>query len=92
MTLQNTFLLYLAFINALTFFVFAFDKTFAQKGSWRVRERTLLILALCGGTPAALFAMQSFRHKTQKTSFNLLLALILLVQLAGVMSFLFARP
>ena len=90
MTLPNV-LLYLAAINIVTFLVFGFDKSFARSGSWRVRERTLLILTLCGGTPAALFAMQSFRHKTQKTSFNLLLALILLVQLAGIMSFLFAR-
>ncbi len=91
MTFQNAILFYLALINVLTFLVFAFDKTFARQESWRVRERSLLFLALLGGSPAALFAMQTFRHKTRKTSFNLVLALILLLQIAIVVSLLSVR-
>ncbi|MCP5077209.1 MAG: DUF1294 domain-containing protein, partial [Psychromonas sp.] len=31
---------YLLFINIVTFFVYAFDKSEARKGNWRVKELT----------------------------------------------------
>ncbi len=73
---------YLVAINLITFFVYGSDKLLAKAHAWRVRERTLLVLALLGGSAGALLAMQLFRHKTKKPLFGLLFGVILLLQLA----------
>lgn len=73
---------YLAAVNIATFFIYGLDKAKAGiSGARRVRERTLFILALVGGSPAALIGMWLFRHKTQKLSFQAGLAVILALQI-----------
>lgn len=72
-------LLALAVINLTTILAFAHDKARAQTGGWRVRESTLLGLALIGGSPGALWARRRFRHKTRKQPFTLCLDLIAMV-------------
>ena len=62
---------YIVAINILTFFVYFADKQRAKKGKWRIKEATLLTLALLGGSVGALAAMYTFRHKTQKLKFKL---------------------
>jgi uncharacterized membrane protein YsdA (DUF1294 family) len=71
---------YLALINVLTFIFYGIDKYYAASGSWRIREKTLLFLALLGGSVGALLGMNFFRHKTKKDSFILWLVLIITVQ------------
>ena len=56
---------YLIFINLFAFCTYGIDKWKAKKGAWRVPEKTLLILALIGGSAGAWFGMQIFRHKTK---------------------------
>lgn len=73
---------YLIGINIITIFAYGADKIFASAHAWRVRERTLLLLALIGGSAGALFGMNLFRHKTRKISFQVLFAVILLIQVA----------
>lgn len=70
-------------INAVTIGAFAHDKSRAMAGGWRVRESTLLSLALIGGSPGALWARRRFRHKTRKQPFATYLDLIAMVH-AGV--------
>jgi uncharacterized membrane protein YsdA (DUF1294 family) len=74
-------LTYLGIINLCTFLFFAFDKSRARGDGRRVPEKTLLFLALCGGTPGALYAMNLFRHKTKKYSFQIPLYIIMVVQI-----------
>ncbi|WP_406697181.1 DUF1294 domain-containing protein [Sphingomonas glaciei] len=77
-------LLWLAGVNALTFFRFWQDKQRAGRGEWRVSESELLSLAFLGGTPAAFAARHLLRHKTRKQPFSTQLTLIALAQAAGL--------
>jgi len=74
-------LLYLLAINILTVLIFAFDKRRARRRQWRISERTLLLVCFAGGTLAAYWARQKFRHKTRKQPFSTFLHVIAVVQL-----------
>jgi len=79
-------------INLATFAAFGWDKAAARQRDRRIPERTLLILAALGGSPAALLARQTLRHKTRKQPFGARLLLIVFLQVvalivAGVVSF-----
>ncbi len=78
-------ILYLIVINIITFFYFGIDKLKSQFDQWRVKEKTLWILTLIGGSAGALGGMFFFRHKTQKHSFQAVIILILLVQVSLIM-------
>ena len=54
------------------------DKHNAQIGQWRIPEKQLHAVELLGGWPGALLAQQLLRHKTQKTSFQVVFWLIIL--------------
>ena len=45
-------LAYLLLINIITYFTYAADKTKARQNKWRIPERTLILLALLGGSPS----------------------------------------
>ena len=60
---------YLAAINFTTWVVYGLDKGRAKSGKWRIPERTLLLLALAGGSLGAPAGMIMFRHKTRKPKF-----------------------
>lgn len=77
-------LAWLAAINVAAWIAFAGDKRAATRGAGRTPERTLLLLALLGGSPAAIAAQRILRHKTRKQPFATLLALIALAQGAAV--------
>lgn len=72
---------YLAVANAAAFCAFGMDKRKAKKRKWRIPERTLLLLALAGGSAGALLGMLAFRHKTQKKKFAIGIPVILLLHL-----------
>lgn len=71
---------YLLIINAAGFFSMLADKGKAKKNLRRTPERTLLLIALFGGSLGSLLGMYLFRHKTQKPKFTLGVPLILAVQ------------
>ncbi len=71
---------YLLTINLLTFVTYGIDKYKARHKHWRVREASLLLLAVLGGSPAALLAMHLFRHKTQHNKFRYGVPAILIAQ------------
>lgn len=56
--------------SILTFFTYAFDKSAAQRGTWRTSEGTLHLMALLCGWPGALLAQQLLRHKSAKSEFR----------------------
>lgn len=56
----------LLFFNLITFLVFGYDKYLARTNRRRISERTLISLALMGGSVGAVFAQKIFRHKSRK--------------------------
>ncbi len=74
--------IYYLIINLITFAVFAADKRKAIEGSFRVPERTLLILGFLGGAAGGILAMKLTHHKTRKPKFYILMPLFLLWNLA----------
>ena len=92
---HNILLYYLLVVNQLTFLAYGLDKWKAVRNgrksggktrhndrlSRRIPEASLLLLAVLGGSPAALLAMYLFRHKTLHKKFRYGVPAILLLQL-----------
>ena len=71
---------YVVIVNLVTFFIYGLDKAKSAMGSWRVSEKTLLTLALIGGSVGGIAGIKLFRHKTKKASFLLSFVVILVLQ------------
>ena len=56
-------------MSLASYVAYGWDKRSAAKGSRRVPEQTLHILALLGGWPGSLLGQRHFRHKTKKLYF-----------------------
>jgi uncharacterized membrane protein YsdA (DUF1294 family) len=67
-------------INLIGFVLFGWDKSCASRGSRRVPERRLLMLAALGGAPAMLLGRSMLRHKTRKQPFRTYLNAIICIQ------------
>ena len=85
MTLHKLLLIYLAVMNILGFALMGTDKSRARNGKWRIRERTLFLFSLLGGSIGTLTGMYVFRHKTKHWYFVIGMPLILVAQLALVL-------
>ena len=81
-------IVYVAAVNAVAFVVYGVDKYKAQKAKRRIRESTLLLLAAIGGSAGAWLGMKRWRHKTRHAKFRYGVPAILLIQLTGVLCFL----
>lgn len=64
-------------ISFITYAVYAIDKRRARTGARRIAETSLHLLELLGGWPGAWFAQQRLRHKSSKTSFQIVFWLII---------------
>lgn len=73
---------YLVLVNLWALGLMWFDKHRAKAGGRRVRERTLFLSALLGGSLGAVLGMRLFRHKTRHWYFVWGMPLILLAQIA----------
>ena len=83
MSIQKAGIIYLILINLAAYAAFGWDKHKARRGGWRIPERTLLLLALAGGSVGAWIGMKVFRHKTRKAKFKVGVLVILTVQCIG---------
>ena len=68
-------------VNVATFALYGWDKFQSTKNGARVPEKILWLTVLLGGTAGALIGMYTFKHKTRKSSFQVVVALIMLVQI-----------
>lgn len=78
-------LLYLIVINAAAFALMLTDKLKAKQNLWRISERTLMTVAILGGSIGALAGMYIFRHKTRHPKFTVGIPVILALQLLTVL-------
>ncbi len=67
------------------------DKSRAKNKQWRYRERTLLLGALCFGGLGAYIGMHAVRHKTQHTSFRIVVPLGLIILIVATAAYLYWR-
>ena len=68
MVIQIAAIVYAA-MSLVTFIAYGLDKRAAVKQKHRTPEKTLHVLASCGGWPGALVGQQVFRHKRRKKMF-----------------------
>lgn len=80
---------YLILINLIGFISMGLDKSKAKRGKWRIKERTLFLIALAGGSIGSLSGMYFFRHKTKHRSFVLGIPAIFILQAAGIICYYF---
>ena len=64
MTIKEIVIVYLVVINVATFLTYGIDKWKAKKSLWRIREASLLGLAVLGGSIGAWLGMKVWHHKT----------------------------
>lgn len=74
-------LLYLVFINILTFCIYGIDKYRAKHTKWRISETILLFLAIVGGSLGAWSGMKVYHHKTKHKKFKYGIPLIFILQI-----------
>lgn len=77
-------------MNAVAFCLFGVDKYKAKHGLNRIREATLLVSALAGGSLGAWLGMRLWHHKTQHAKFRIGLPLIIILQIICVLLLLIA--
>lgn len=70
-------------MSVVTYCLYWIDKRRARAGAWRVSEAMLHGCASLGGWPGALLAQRVLRHKTQKTSYVLVLWTIIVMHVAA---------
>ena len=75
------YVIYLVFINAVAFLLMLIDKYKAKKNLWRIRESTLILVAVLGGSLGELLGMYLVRHKTKHLKFTLGIPFIFVIQL-----------
>ena len=82
-------MIYLAVVNVLAFVLFGIDKYKAKHDRWRIKEATLIGIAVIGGSAGAWLGMRVWHHKTQHNQFKYGIPLILLIQITAAIFFAF---
>lgn len=76
--------IYLLVVNVLSFLMYGLDKLRAKKDKWRIPEKTLIMVAVIGGSVGAFLGMQTFRHKTKHLKFTIGVPVIFVLQIVAV--------
>ncbi len=88
---QKMLFIYFLAINVATFFTYGLDKWKAKKSKWRIRETSLLGLAVLGGSIGAWLGMNVWHHKTQHKKFKYGVPAIIIIQLALIVYFIISK-
>ncbi|MGY8768115.1 MAG: DUF1294 domain-containing protein [Pirellulales bacterium] len=89
------YLVLVAVLSLITFVMYGYDKRQAVNDGRRISEKNLHLFSFFGGWPGALAGQKFFRHKTQKTSFQITFWVLLVVHVSlvlGTVIYLFTQP
>ena len=75
-------IVFIIMINIIAILLMKKDKEYAEKGERRIREATLLLVALMGGSFGMYFAMFKYKHKTLHRKFSIGVPVIIMLQFA----------
>lgn len=87
-TIKNI-LIYFIIINIIGFLIMFIDKQKAKKSVWRIPEKTIFIITALGGGIGTILGMYIFRHKTKKANFVIGLPLITILEILGIVYYIF---
>ncbi|AWZ48635.1 DUF1294 domain-containing protein [Hathewaya limosa] len=71
---------YFICINVIGFISMYLDKRKAVKSQWRIKESTLIMIAILGGGIGSYLGMETFKHKTKHIKFKYGIPIIIVVQ------------
>ena len=80
--LQWLLIAYFLIINLISIIITIVDKRKAEKHKWRIKESTLLIYSLLGGSVSMFITMRIIHHKTKTKKFMIGIPAIFVGQLA----------
>lgn len=75
------FIVYILVINLIAFLLTYYDKKASKIGLRRVKENTLMLVALLGGSAAMYITMKMIHHKTRVSLFMVGLPFIFVVEM-----------
>ena len=76
-------------MSLVTFFLYAEDKSRAKRGQWRISERTLHLCEFAGGWLGGFVAQRKLRHKSIKSSYQIVFWTIVVIHIAFWIDWLF---
>ena len=79
-----TFLFWVVIINSIAIFLMKRDKEYAKEEKRRIRESTLLSVALAGGAIGMYYAMYKYKHKTLHKKFTILIPFFIVLHFACI--------
>ncbi len=77
-------IVFVILVNAIAIILMKKDKQYAQNGERRIRETTLLLVALMGGSLGMYYAMFKYKHKTLHKKFSIGVPVIIVIQSAYI--------
>ncbi len=86
-TLSNNFItaaFWLLTVNAIAIVLMKRDKQYAKEEKRRIRESTLLTVALAGGALGMYYAMYKYKHKTLHKKFTICVPLFIVLHFAFI--------
>lgn len=79
--MENILFYYLLLINIISFIIIYINKQKAIKHKWRIKESTLFLVSIMGGSLGTLIGMYTFHHKTKHIKFTLGIPFIFIIQI-----------
>lgn len=80
---------YITTINIFTFLSFGVDKSKAKRNSYRISEKCLITLCICGGSVGGIIGMQIFHHKTKHKIFKFGIPSVIVLQYILILCYIF---
>jgi len=81
MHISEDLILYLLAVNVASSLMMGYDKMMAKLGSSRIPEMWFFLISLAGGVFGVVAGMFAFQHKTSKTSFQIKIAVAMVLVL-----------